>query len=189
MKSKKSRLSKNGAKKSNALSIKRFIFSYLILMGTFFSLLKFRPIESVGKTYDMYRLSIAFLTSKVVGLMGIPSTYQGSVIQLPSISLDVRFGCDGFEAMIIYSVAIVTFPATWKDKALGIVVGFFMIQVINVLRIVSLAYSGVYYRDIFEVIHVYVAQGIMIAVSLGVFLLYLNYVNGEKRGSLLKVLH
>ncbi len=181
MKRKKSRLSKNDAKKSNALSMKRFIFSYLILTGTFFSLLKFRPIESIGKTYDMYRLSIAFLASKVVGLVGIPSTYQGSVIQLPSISLDVRFGCDGFEAMIVYSVAVLTFPATWKNRALGIVAGFFVIQVINIVRIISLAYSGVYFRDIFEVIHVYVAQGIMIVVSLGVFILYLNFLDEKEK--------
>ena len=87
-------------------------------------------------------------------MFGITSTYSGTLINLPSISLDVAFGCNGLEAVMIYTVAVLTFPATWKDKIIGIVGGFLVIQVLNLIRIVALAYAGVYHRDLFEVIHI-----------------------------------
>jgi exosortase/archaeosortase family protein len=150
-------------------------------MGLFFLLISSRSVRDMVDINGLYNRCIVFISSKVLGAMGTPSTYEGSLIQLPTISLDVRFGCNGLEAVMIYSVAVLAFPTGWRNKVLGITVGFFIIQVLNILRIVSLAYSGTYYMGIFEVVHVYVAQGIMIAVSLGLFLLYLNFVNGKEK--------
>lgn len=158
----------------------RFAITYLIMMGLFFFLIGFKPIQDIIDLNGLYTNGVVIVTSKVLGIMGIPCTYQGSIIQLPSISLDVRFGCNGLEAVMIYSVAVIAFPATWKKKILGIVAGFIIIQVINILRIASLAYSGIHFGRLFEYIHIYVAQGLMIAISLGVFFIYLHYAKSKK---------
>jgi exosortase/archaeosortase family protein len=76
---------------------------------------------------------------------------------------------------MIYSVAVLAFPATWRKKVYGIIAGFLIIQIINIVRIVGLAYAGVYLQNIFHYIHIYVAQGIMIAIALGTFFLYLAF--------------
>ncbi len=81
---------------------------------------------------------------------------------------------------MIYSVAVIAFPASIKKKIIGIVAGFIVLQVVNILRIAGLAYSGIYFRKLFEYIHIYVAQGMMIAISLGIFFLYLFYANRQK---------
>ena len=89
----------------------------------------------------------------------------------------MKFGCNGLEAVMIYCVAVLTFPATWKKRFYGIILGFLVIQVLNLIRIVALAYAGVYHRELFDIVHLYVAQGVMIAVALGTFVLYLNYLS------------
>ena len=76
---------------------------------------------------------------------------------------------------MIYSVGIISFPATWKKKFLGIVAGFIVIQIINIIRIVVLAYSSIYFKTLFEYIHIYIAQGMMIAIALGIYLLWIGY--------------
>jgi exosortase H (IPTLxxWG-CTERM-specific) len=162
------------------LSIKRFAITYLILMGIFFFIIGYTPLQKIIDVNGLYTKGVVVVTSTVLKIMSIPSTYQGSIIQLPSISLDVKFGCNGLEAVMIYSVAVIAFPATWKKKILGIVAGFIIIQVINILRITSLAYSGIHFRRLFEYIHIYVAQGLMIAISLGVFFIYLHYAKSKK---------
>ena len=39
----------------------------------------------------------------------------------------------------------------------------------------ALAYSCIYFKTFFEYIHIYIAEGIMIAVALGMYLLWISY--------------
>lgn len=170
-------------RKKKTISVTRFAITYVLLMGGSFFILGFEPIKQVIDLNGVYTEGVVKITAWLIGLFHIPVTVDGSILHLPSISLDVRFGCNGLEAVMIYSVAVITFPSRWRDKILGIVAGFVLIQLINVFRIAGLAYSGVYHRQLFDIIHVYVAQGVMIAIALGVFLLYLKYT-GRKNESL-----
>jgi exosortase H (IPTLxxWG-CTERM-specific) len=163
----------------DSLSIRRFAVTYLSLMGAFFVLIGFKPIQDIIDLNGVYTAGVVFITSKLLGVLNIPCTYHGSVINLPAISLDIKFGCNGLEAVMIYSVAVIAFPSNWKNRSIGILAGFAVIQAVNVLRIASLAYSGVHFRSLFEYIHIYIAQGMMIAVSLGVFFLYLHYARTD----------
>jgi exosortase H (IPTLxxWG-CTERM-specific) len=158
-----------------AISIKRFAITYIALMGAFFFLIGFSPLQKVIDLNGLYTGGVVFVTSRVLGIVGIPCTYQGSIIQLPSISLDIKFGCNGLEAVMIYSIAVIAFPSSWRKKLLGIISGFIIIQVVNILRIAGLAYSGIHFKNLFEYIHIYIAQGMMVALSLGVFFIYLRY--------------
>lgn len=175
MKTKKGRAREKHLPGSSALSIKRFAVTYLALMGVFFFLIGFKPIQDIIDLNGIYTTGVVVVTSKVLGLLSIPGAYHGSIIQLPSIALDVKFGCNGLEAVMIYSVAVIAFPASWKKKVTGVIAGFVIIQIVNVLRIAALAYSGVHFKSFFEYIHIYIAQGMMIAIALGVFFVYLNY--------------
>ncbi len=166
------------------LSVRRFALTYLVLMGAFFLLIGLKPIQNIIDLNGLYSKGVVILTSKVLEILGIPSTYQGSVIQLPSIALDVRFGCNGLEAVMIYAVAVIAFPSPWKKKLMGILGGFVVIQVINIIRIASLAYSAIHFKSLFEYIHIYVAQGLMIAVSLGIFFVYLNYAKNSQQANI-----
>jgi exosortase H (IPTLxxWG-CTERM-specific) len=156
-------------------SIKRFILTYLLLMGLFCLLIGLRPIQNLIDLNGLYSKSVVFLTGKVLDFFGIPSICRGSIIQLPSIALDVKFGCSGLEAVMIYCIAVIAFPSPWKGRLIGIVFGFLVIQALNIVRIAGLAYAGIHFKNLFDYIHIYVAQGIMIAVSLAIFFIYLSY--------------
>jgi exosortase H (IPTLxxWG-CTERM-specific) len=181
MKRKKKPSSKEELSPKASISIKRFAITYLILMGIFFLLIGLKPIQDIIDLNGLYTHGVVIVTSKVFGIIGIPCTYQGSIIRLPSIALDVLLGCNGLEAVMIYSVAVIAFPATWKKKIIGIIAGFLIIQIINIMRIAALAYAGVHFKSVFEYIHIYVAQGMMIAVSLITFFIYLSYAKSQKR--------
>ena len=160
---------------TKTLSVKRFAITYLVLMTLFFLLIALEPIQNVIDLNGLYTKAIIFITAKILEIMGILCTCQGSVITISGISLDVKFGCNGLEAVMIYTVGIISFPATWEKKLLGIVADFIVIQIINIIRIVALAYSCIYFKTFFEYIHIYIAQGMMIAVALGIYLLWIIY--------------
>jgi exosortase/archaeosortase family protein len=97
----------------------------------------------------------------------------------PLPDIIVKFGCNGLEAVMIYSVAVIVFPSALRTKMIGIIAGFLIIQLVNVARIAMLAYAGVHYKKLFDIFHIYVAQGLMIAIALGIYLLYLNYAGRQ----------
>jgi exosortase H (IPTLxxWG-CTERM-specific) len=170
---------KKPVNKSSQVNLWRFAVIYILMMGAFLFLIGFKPIQDVIDLNGIYTNFIVIMTAKILKTVNMSCTYQGSIISLPGIALDVKFGCNGLEAVMIYSVAVIAFPASWKKRLLGIAAGFVAIQVINIIRIAALAYAGVHFRHFFEYIHIYVAQGIMIAVSLAIFFVYIHYAQGR----------
>ena len=168
------------APKQKTVNIKRFILTYFLLMGAFLFLMRYQPILQHIDINNIYSKSIVIVTHEVLNSLNVKSSYYGTVIALPGISLDVKFGCNGLEAVMIYVVAILAFPAQWKKKLMGIGIGFILIQIINLIRITALAYAAVHFKSQFETIHTYVAQGFMIAVVLGIFFIYLHYATRTK---------
>ena len=165
---------KKGADRMNA---KRFLLVYLGLMTAFFFLMASPPVQKVINVNGIYTEWVVIFTAKILSAIGIPCEYHGSIIQVSSLSLDVKFGCNGLEAVMIYSIAVIAFPSSAMRKVLGILVGFVLIQIVNLVRIAALAYSGIHFPTLFEYLHIYVAQGVMIAVALGVFFIFMSYAN------------
>lgn len=161
-------------------SVKLFIFKYFLLMAAFIFLKNFKPIHDIFDIYQNYNEAIALLTSKLLGLFDISSTSQGDIIYLPDIALRVGYECSGLEVVLMFSVAVLAYPGTWKVKSISIISGIVFLQALNFLRILGLAYSAIHYKSAFETLHIYVAQGIMIAAALFIFIIYLNFSGREK---------
>jgi exosortase H (IPTLxxWG-CTERM-specific) len=163
------------SKRSRNPMIWRFIVTYVVLMGISLLLIGLEPIKKVLDINGLYTRMIVYFSALLIRPFGIVEGVSGSIISLKGLSLDVRFGCNGLEAFLIYTVAILSFPAAAVRKVVGIVGGFLVLQVLNVVRIAGLGLSGIYLKNYFHYIHIYVAQGLMIAVALVLFLVWLNY--------------
>jgi exosortase/archaeosortase family protein len=159
------------------INISRFLVMYISLMVLFFFLIWFAPFKQIIDINKIYSQVVVWILSKILGHTAITFSYEGSLLYLYDTTLDLQFGCNGLEAIFIYSGAVLVFPASWKYKLKGILSGFVLIQFFNILRVLALVYAALYYKGLFEYLHVYIGQGIMIALSLGIFFLYLNYAN------------
>ena len=171
----------NDREELEKLRVRLFILKLLLLMALFVSIKNFKPVNDVINVYGQYNKFIAFFTSQFLSLLSIPSSSNGQLIYLPSITLDVGFECSGIEAVLMFSVAVIAYPGKWKNKLIGITAGFLVLQVLNLGRVLSLAYSAVHFRSFFEIIHLYIAQGFMIAAALLIFIVYLNFSGGNNK--------
>jgi Transmembrane exosortase (Exosortase_EpsH). len=97
---------------------------------------------------------------------------EGTIIRSKSFAVDVENGCNGIEAIILLIAAIGAFPAGWRQKAIGIVGGFFVIEVLNTFRVAMLFWLGEHFRRFFQLFHVAVWQSIIILLTVGLFLLW-----------------
>ena len=106
----------------------------------------------------------------------------GNVIRDKVSGFGVRIerGCNGLEAVIILFSAIFAFPAPFKNKVIGFVAGFFAIQLLNLVRIISLYYLGQWNYTAFEWFHLYLWQALIILDALVVWLIWLRTLPGSR---------
>ena len=90
-------------------------------------------------------------------------------------AVSIQAGCNGVEAAIVLIAAILAFPASWSAKLIGVIVGFLSVQLLNILRIISLFYLGQWNFDAFNWAHLYIWQALIMLDVLVVFLLWLKF--------------
>ena len=138
-------------------------------------------IPSMGATgfgYDIARQFGHALLPTRAGLvpLTLSGKHQERLDALSGVALDVEAGCNGVEASIILLAAMLAFPATWRARLVGILIGLLSIHAVNILRIVSLFYIGQWNMTAFDWAHLYIWQALIMLDVFVVFLLWLRYV-------------
>ena len=88
------------------------------------------------------------------------------------VSFELRNGCNGVWATIIFVSAVLAFPSRFSVKAWGVLLGFCAIFVINLARVISLYYIVLYYPKAFEGAHIYVWQSVVIGAAVLLWLFW-----------------
>jgi exosortase H (IPTLxxWG-CTERM-specific) len=69
---------------------------------------------------------------------------------------------------------MLAFPAPWKHRLIGILVGLFAVQVLNIVRVISLFYLGQWNMNAFEWAHLYLWQALIMFDVLIVWLIWIR---------------
>lgn len=95
----------------------------------------------------------AVLANSILGLLGFKTVTVGNMITGTSFSVAVAKGCDGIESMALLAVSILVFPLPFRLKWPGVLAGLATIFVLNLIRIVGLFLTGIYWPSGFELLH------------------------------------
>lgn len=115
---------------------------------------------------------LAVASAALLGVVGHEVSRVGTIISSPTFAVDIRNGCNGVEAALILVAAILAAPASWKNKLIGVLGGFVVLQAVNLVRISSLYLLGFYNRDLFDLFHSAVWQVLIILVAFGIFVFW-----------------
>ena len=117
------------------------------------------------------RASVALVT-----LFDSHAAASGKVILSTAngFAISIEAGCNGVEAAIVLISAMLAFPAPWKHRAIGILAGLLAVQLLNVVRVISLFYLGQWSTHAFEWAHLYVWQGLIMLDVLIVWLVWIR---------------
>jgi len=86
----------------------------------------------------------------------------------------IRSGCNGVEATIVLIAAIFATVAPRKHKIWGLVLGFLAVQILNIVRVITLFYLGQWDYTAFQWAHLYIWQVLIILDILIVWLVWLR---------------
>ena len=115
-------------------------------------------------------------SSRLINLMtpGENTRTQEEYLISGSFKLKIARGCEGIEGVIILLAAILAFPASIKFKSIGVIVGIFVIYGLNLFRVAGLYYTLKYKPGLFDMMHIYVGQTLIILVAFLYFIIWLT---------------
>ncbi|MCB1914476.1 MAG: exosortase H [Rhodocyclaceae bacterium] len=92
------------------------------------------------------------------------------------IGVSIEAGCNGVEASLILLAALLAYPADWRARLWGALVGFAAIQIANLARIITLFYLAGWNEAVFEFAHLYLWQALIMLDVVVVWLLWIRWV-------------
>ncbi len=154
----------------------RFFIIFLIIQAVLFTLELLQPVRVFFVI--PFTEMIAHFSAWIVQLFDSNVISQGILLQdrKTGFAVSIESGCNGIEAALVLIAAILAYPAPWKHKLIGLVVGLLAIQLLNLVRIISLFYLGQWNQQVFEWAHLYVWQGLIMLDALIVFLIWLRTI-------------
>ncbi len=125
---------------------------------------------------EPYQRGIAALSAALLGAIGDEAKAQGREIRSPAFAVTVTNGCDAIEPSLLLAVAMLSFPALWREKVVGLLLGMLAIAALNIVRVVTLWLVGLHWRVAFDVIHFTIWPFLIIVLTIFVFVHWLRYV-------------
>lgn len=156
----------------------RFFLLFVVLLAVMFGL------ELTPWAQDWLVLpwtsALASISTWIVTLFDGNVVATGKVMSSNTngFAVSIEAGCNGVEATLVLLAAMLAFPAPWKHKVVGLVLGILAVQLLNILRVISLFYLGQWNYDVFEWAHLYVWQALIMLDVLVVWLIWVRRVPG-----------
>jgi exosortase H (IPTLxxWG-CTERM-specific) len=149
-----------------------FLALFVVLLGGSFTLISVNWVND--HAIEPFTGGVAHLSGAVLNLFGQHVALRGTVIQGPHFAVNIRNGCNGVEAMLIFLAAVLAFPAPWRWRLGGLVLGILAIQVVNLVRVVSLYLTGAYLPRLFDTSHTVIWQSVVILFGVLLWIFWAN---------------
>ncbi len=154
----------------------RFFVLFIVLLAVLFGL----QLTPWAQTFFVvpWTNALAGISTWIVTLFDADVVVSGKVIRSVSngFAVSIEAGCNGVEATLVLLAAILAYPAPWRYKVLGFVIGVVAVQGLNVVRVISLFYLGQWSFEVFEWAHLYVWQVLIMLDVMVVWLIWVRRV-------------
>lgn len=150
-----------------------FLTVFILILGGGFTLVAWNPVND--HVIEPFTAGIAKLSGITLNLIGQGIEMQGTVIRNQRFAVNIRNGCNGVETMIIFLAAVLAFPAPWKSRGIGLVLGFFAIQLVNLVRVNALFLTGAYFPNFFDSSHTVIWQTVVILFGVLLWIFWANH--------------
>jgi len=172
--SRKRRLSQPAVPRSGAASLPAVPLRFIILFVLFILAGNFSleiPVVDTGLIAPWTRAN-ASAAASLTRLFGMDAVADGTTLSSQSVSLGIKKGCNGVEALIILGSAILAYPASWSRRMLGLLLGAVGIFGFNILRIVNLLVVAVHFPAELDLFHIFIWQTLIVLIAFGIFILW-----------------
>jgi exosortase H (IPTLxxWG-CTERM-specific) len=151
-------------------------FAIVVFLATAFVMHAALSLPVVQSAFlDPYTAAVAAVARGLLRTFLPAITGTGNVLGDASFRIQVLNVCNGTDLWVLFTAAVVAFPASLRAKLLGLAVGLPVLSVINLTRIIGLYLTGRYAPRLFDTSHLFLWQVALVLVTAGLFALYLRW--------------
>jgi exosortase H (IPTLxxWG-CTERM-specific) len=147
-----------------------FLLRFVALLVVFYFIVASRPVND--KVIVPFTAGIASVSGRLLNVLGEKAEVSGTEIRSSSFGVNIENGCNGVETGLLFGAAVLAFPARWSRRLIGLIVGFLAIQVLNLVRVITLFWIGLHRPALFSSSHTVIWQSVVVLFGVLLFLLW-----------------
>jgi len=144
-----------------------FLVRFFVLLAAFYALVSLDVVDRLFVAPFTHGIAVA--SAFLLNIIGQNVEVVGTAIRNSAFAVQIQNGCNGLEAVVFLCAAILSFPASWKQRGLGILATVVGIEAVNLIRVVSLFLLGRYHPDVFQLFHLAIWQAIILGIAAVMF--------------------
>lgn len=134
-----------------------------VVMGLYYAATRSEPYqERVLRPYLNLNASVS---ARILRVLGRDATSSGFSVRSPEFSFSIQKGCDAIDPSALFVACVFALHAPVRLKLVGMAIGTAVLLLINLVRVISLFYVGLYFPKAFHVMHVDVWQPVFIVLA------------------------
>lgn len=142
----------------------QFVGIFIVLMGVFYAIARSSYMDK--DVLPRYMAFNASASAMILRVLGEDAASNGTFVSSSRYAVDIKRGCDAVEPSALFIAAVLAFPTALLPKLPGLLLGTIVLAIINLVRIVTLFYTGIYFPSLFETMHEDVWQALFILLAL-----------------------
>lgn len=111
----------------------------------------------------------AWMSNLILNGLGQGTQVSEVTIQSATFTVAIRRGCDAVEPTWLVCAAILAFPGKFAMKLAGMLAGLVLLQLLNLVRIVTLYLIGTHYPALFPSAHLEIWPTVFILAAILIF--------------------
>jgi len=155
---------------------------FLVRFGAFllalYLVLAVRPVDAA--VVLPFTGLVARSSAAILNALGESVTVAGTEIRSPGFAVQIENGCNGLETVLLYTAAVLAFPASWTRRLLGLLLGFIAIETFNLIRVATLVWIGSHRPALFDASHTILWQSLVVLCGVMLFLLWASRARGAR---------
>jgi exosortase/archaeosortase family protein len=156
----------------------RFALMFVLTAAVLFSVYAF-PYQEAGLSEGAFETYLGWYARAAAWLLGFfdPQVHVAGTLIAGRFPLQIVKNCDAIEINVLFTAAVVAFPAHAGRRWLGLLVGLPLLIALNLARICSLYYIGVHMPERFELFHMELWPLVLVGCTALIFFVYTRWAH------------
>lgn len=146
---------------------------FVLLLGAFYAIGTSGFAQGSGRR--AYLSFMASTTRSILALTEQDVTGAGVVIRAGDFSVQVGEECDALYLIAVFIAAVAASPLPVRARITGVIVGSLVLLVINLGRVVSLCFIGIYLPSIFDIVHLDVWHTLLVVLAVACWAVWVRW--------------
>jgi exosortase/archaeosortase family protein len=127
-----------------------------------------------SRIFEVYLSLNTRVCALLLRLFGESAAATGTLLASPRFRLEIRQGCDAIQPTAFFVFAMLASPVgvRLRSRIKPILIGTLVLLLLNLVRIISLYYTGIHFPDAFEPLHIDVWQAVFVFLPLTFWLVW-----------------